>query len=67
VIPCPIVRLVPGSRLAGRVAICPAIAVKELAEAIEPAMLPAMELVQAIGPAMELVRPIGPAGEERTA
>jgi hypothetical protein len=46
----PTVRLRPGTRLAGRAAIWPAIAPKELAEAIEPEMEPAMELVQAIGP-----------------
>jgi hypothetical protein len=63
----PTVRLRPGTRLAGRAAIWPAIAPKELAEAIEPEMEPAMELVQAIGPAMELVRAIGPAGRVPTA
>src|SRR6267142_1265327 len=59
----PTVRLRPGTRLAGRAAIWPAIAPKELAEAIEAAM----ELVRAIGPAMELVRAIGPAGRVPTA
>jgi hypothetical protein len=63
----PTVRLQPAIRLVGRAAICPAIAPKELAEVIEPAMEPAMELVQAIDPAMELVRAIGPQVRERTA
>jgi beta-glucosidase-like glycosyl hydrolase len=52
--------------LAGRAAIWQAIAAKELAEVIEPAMEPAMELVQAIGPAMESVRAIGQQAQERT-
>jgi hypothetical protein len=56
-------RLQPATRLAGRAEIFPAIAPKELAQAIgratEQAMDQAIQLVQAIGQVMELVRAIG--------
>jgi len=53
--------------LAGRAAIWPAIAPKELEGAIEAATEPAMELVEAIGQVMEWVPVIGPQAQVRTA